>query len=252
MKLLRNVFNWTKQDQYHTNQSLAYGLQWAFNSNNLLNLFESLITFGFEMSSGQLSLQEQELYFECIGRKRTGEHLTREDFPKLKNERAIARIGRWIKNVSRQDLGEIPKESDHIIPAGFLCMDETKIKITATFRALGYTGDIEHNMKLHEFIQRFNLKYVGELFPYIAGPCFAILNTDIELEDVSLLPRATTSFFYNRSLGIIEFPDINLAIVRKGPGAIEMVKLEELIDTKDIRMRLLSEGWVAQSLRIKY
>ena len=240
------------QEKYHTNKAVAHGLEWAFNHDELVSLFECLVTSGFNSPHQILSADERQLLIRCIQRKWSGESLSKIEFPELKNEQVIRKIGRWISNVSRSDLGLMPQDADHIIPASFLCPEKTKSKITATFRAMGYAGEIEHNLKLREFMRQFNLRRFGELYPHTVGPCIVIINADIALEDVSLMPRALTSFHYNQSLGIIVFPDINLAIVRKGPDAISDFELADVMDIQGMQARLCASGWETESLRINY
>tara|TARA_R110002126_G_scaffold10533_15_gene48465 strand:- start:1372 stop:2133 length:762 start_codon:yes stop_codon:yes gene_type:complete len=250
--LRKFVGSWFSQDKYHTNNAVAHGLEWAFTSDQLVSLFECLVASRFNLPDQILSADERQQLIHCIQRKRSGETLSKAEFPELKNEQAIRRVGRWISNVSRSDLGHIPLDADHIIPASFLCPEKTKSKITATFRALGYGDDIEHNLKLCEFMRQFNLRRFEELFPYTVGPCIVIINADISLEDVSLVPRATTMFHYNPSLGLVAFPDIHIAIVRKGPDAIARIELADVMDIELMENRLRASGWETKNMSIKY
>ena len=126
----------------------------------------------------------------------------------------------------------------------FYAQDESKSKVKVTFKALGYVGDMEHNLKLREFSQKFKvIHFRDRLFAYTVGRCIVIFNTDVALEDVSLVPRALSEFFCNGSLGIVVFPDINLAIVRKGPHAIADFELGASMDIHGMQIALHSSGW---------
>jgi hypothetical protein len=255
MNLLSSlIYEWLAQEKFRTNKSIKHALKWVLNINNFngitrINLFENFIHEGFPAKENLLKASEKTYFLKLIELAKTNIPINWIEFVGIENKLARRKIGRWLSNVSRNDLGLLPENPNQIIPFSIICSPDNLNLIENTYKALGYKDRLQW---LNNLIDDYKFLNLGELLPFTVGYCIIICKELMSAEDTVLLPRIMSQFFYNNQLGVVVIPNISLIVIRKGILKYSRLPIEQKTGFKDIISLAKSLGWEISEIKIKY
>lgn len=252
MKTLSALVNDLFTDR--TNKDIKHILNWIFNkrnpySNALIDLFENFIQEGFLLNDNKAKPNELSYFQNIIELSRRDIPINWTEFPVIEDNNVKRKLFRWLRNVSRDDLGFLPDNPYQIIPFNIICSNDTFRLIEYNYKGMGYKDSLQW---LNGFIDNYRFSQLGELLPFTVGPCIIMCNELLASEDIVLLPRIMNQFFHNNQLGVVIIPDIKLVIVRKNILKNSYLPIVQPISFKEIILLANSLGWEVLKIRIKY
>jgi hypothetical protein len=213
LEALRKRFNrWLAVDRYEKDKDIRNALEWMLDRVSYRALLRVFAEDGLDAASG-ISAEERRALLACLSRADRGEKVTADALPRFADRSGRLKIGSWLTNAGRRDLGLMPREAREVVPISCYCDDNSGRVVAATYGALGYS-DAEQLGQLRQVAVQAKLRTWAEILPFVVGPCFASCGSSLSFSDCLLLPPTGLSFFYDPSLGAFHLPGLDTVVVR--------------------------------------
>ena len=217
-KAFRKRFDrWLAVDKYEKDEDIRNALEWMLDRANYRALLRVFVEDDLAPACG-ISAEERRALLACVSKADRGEKVTSAALPRISDRRGRLKIGSWLTNAGRRDLGLMPREAREVVPISCYCDDNSGKVVAATFRALGYSGDADRLGQLRQVAEQTKLRTWAEVMPFVVGPCFASCGSPLSFSDCLLLPPTGSSFFYDPPLGAFHLPTLDTIIVSRGFG----------------------------------
>jgi len=180
-----------------------------------LDLLENFFTSGLESPyPGDLSPSEKQGFLHALHRFRTGEAVAPGDFPFLKDPICQVRLGAWLSNLLREDIGAFPRDESTTIPLSVFAPGGDLSPLHWVYQVFDPLGFEQKVVDLSRYQTVFSLTYWHELAPYFLGPVLMLGGGKLLPEDALLVPRIISEFVADPSLGLLSIPDRGLRFLR--------------------------------------
>jgi hypothetical protein len=253
-KALRKSFDrWLTVEKYRKDEHIRSALEWMVERTNYRALLRVFVENELTPETG-ISAEERRALLACISSADRGERVTADALPRIADRSGRLRIGSWLANAARTDLGLMPREADETVPISCYCDDNTGRVVAATFRALGYAGDSELLGQLRQVAEEAGLKTWAEVVPFVVGPCFASCGLSLSFADCLFLPRTGPSFIYDPCLGAVYLPALETIIVRRAAARairshLRKFAIERPLPATEVAGQVENAKWKVEILR---
>lgn len=182
----------SKQSPAHIDRSL------------ILRLLELFFKKGFQKGyPGSLKEAEKQQMLQALHALEHKKIFRARNFPFLHDEIINMRLGVWLSNLLREDLGVFPAYPDHVLPISIHApkTDLNVIRqIYQTFDPVSYEQKV---VDLERYIDMFDLQYWHELSPFFVGPVWMSTQEHLLPEDSLLIMRVVSDFIADPKLGMV-------------------------------------------------
>lgn len=251
---LKRAFDrWLAVDRYEKDEHIRSALEWMLDRPNYRALLREFAESDLAPGSG-VAAEERRALLTCVSKVDRGEKVTADELPRIAERSGRLRIGSWLTNAGRRDLGLMPREAREIVPISCYCDDATGRIVAATFRALGYAGEAERLGQLRQVVKQARLRTWAEVMPFVVGPCFASCGSSLSFADCLLLPPTGSSFFYDPSLGAVHMSAVDTIVVRVAAARtigsyLQSLPIEKPVPATEVVRRLKNTEWKVESIR---
>jgi hypothetical protein len=253
-KELRRTFSrWLPVDRYEKDEHIRNALKWILDRTNYRALLRAFVENDLAGEPG-VSAEERGTLLACLSRAEHGEKVTAHALPRIAARSGRLKVGSWLRNACRRDLGLMPREANEVVPISCYCDDSTGRAVAATFRALGYAEETERLSQLRQVAHDAKLRTWVEVVPFVVGPCFASCGSALSFADCLLLPPTGSSFFYDPSLGAVHLSALNTIIVsvaaaRAVGSYLQGLTIAKPLPAVEAARRVEKARWKVETLR---
>lgn len=182
----------SKQTPAHINRSM------------ILRLLELFITEGYKDEyPGELKSEEKQQLLAAIQSLQLQRPFRASMFPFLQDDIINMRLGVWLSNLLREDLGVFPLRQDRVMPISIYAPKTNLQVIRQMYEAFDPHSYEQKVVDLEHYIELFDCQYWHELSPYFVGPVWMTTMESLLPEDSLLILRVISDFVSNPKLGMV-------------------------------------------------
>ncbi|MEM7656892.1 MAG: hypothetical protein AAF399_12240 [Bacteroidota bacterium] len=180
-----------------------------------MRLLEHFLVEGFGRTlPGEVTPTEKHQFLAALHRFQKGETVAIREFPFIKDQTSQFRLGAWLSNLLREDLGRLANEGEEIAPLSVFSPSLNLEPVRGVYEVLEPHDHAEKVINLQRYLPAFDLQYWHELAPYFVGPVLMIGGKQLLPEDALLIPRIVADFVADPSLGMVVIQQHELRFLR--------------------------------------